>query len=132
MRTGNIARLGTAAALGAILGAVVVHAPTAANAAPVGDGCVEDFWMWNGLRTATRMICDGYRAADGSWERRRGFFDDAYWTNGSSSCSSYSCTYYPPRYIAELEVIEAYRVNDGTVLPDEPGYIESSTPRIVP
>lgn len=130
MTAKTIARLGLSAALGAVLAALSLH-PAPAHAAPVGDGCVSDFWMWNGLRTASRMICDGYRAPDGSWERRRGFFDDSYWTNGSSSCSRYSCTYYPPRYIAELEVIDAYRVTDDTVLFDEPGYIESSTPRVV-
>ncbi len=131
MTTHTITRLGLSVALGAVLGAAVIHAP-AARAVPVGDGCVEDFWMWAGLRGATRAICDGYRAADGSWERRRGFFDNAYTTNGYASCSSYSCTYYPPRYIAELKVIDIYRVTDATVLPDEPGYIESATPRIVP
>lgn len=98
-----------------------------AQAAPVGDGCVSDFWMWQGLRSASRMICDGYRAADGSWERRRGFFDDSYWVR--MTCSRYSCSggYWMP----ELRVIESYRVTDDNVLPDEPGYIESDTPRVV-
>lgn len=101
--------------------------PAPAQAAPVGDGCVQDFWMWQGLRTASRMICDGYRAADGSWERRRGFFDDPYWV--PFTCSRYSCSggYWVP----ELRVIESYRVTDDNVLPDEPGYIESSTKRVV-
>jgi hypothetical protein len=129
MNTTTTRRLLVSVAAGGILAGFLTVPP--ANAAPVGDGCVEDFWMWNGLRTATRMICDGYRLADGSWERRRGFFDNAYWTNGSSSCSSYSCTYYPPRYIPELKVIDVYPVTDATVLPDEPGYIESATPRVV-
>ena len=131
MTTKTIARLGLSAALGAILAALIV-APAPAKAGPIGDGCVEDFWMWNGLRAANRVICDGTRAADGSWERRRGFFANAYTTNGYASCSSYSCTYYPPRYVAELKVIDVYRVTDANVLPDEPGYIESATPRIVP
>ena len=98
-----------------------------AQATPVGDGCVSDFWMWQGLRSASRMICDGYRAADGSWERRRGFFDDPYWVR--MTCSRYSCSggYWMP----ELKVIDVYRVTDDTVLPDEPHYLESSTPRLV-
>lgn len=99
-----------------------------AQAAPVGDGCVSDFWMWRGVRPAERMICDGSRAADGSWERRRGFFDDEYYV--PVSCSRYSC--YGGYWVPELEVIESYRVTDATVLPDEPPYLESSTPRVVP
>lgn len=98
-----------------------------ANAEPVGDGCVSDFWMWRGLRPATRMICDGERAADGSWTRVRGFFDDRYYV--PFSCSRYSCS--GGYWVEELEVIERYPVTDATVLPDEPGYIESATPRVV-
>lgn len=108
--------------------AALVASPAPAQAAPVGDGCVSDFWMWQGIRSASRMICDGYRAADGSWERRRGFFDDEYYV--PMSCSRYSCSggYWVP----ELRVIESYRVTDATVLSDEPGYIESATQRVVP
>lgn len=102
--------------------------PAPAQAAPVGDGCVQDFWMWQGIRSASRMICDGSRAADGSWERRRGFFDDEYYV--PVSCSRYSC--YGGYWVPELRVIESYRVTDATVLHDEPGYIESATPRVVP
>ena len=113
----------------ATAGALVFAAP--ANAGAVGEGCVEDFWMWNGLRSASRMICDSERAADGSWTRVRGFFDDAYMTNGYSSCSRYSCTYYPPRYVPELKVIDRYVVTDATVLGDEPGWIPSAEPRVI-
>lgn len=117
-------RLTLAAGVTAVLASLV--APPA-RAVPIGEGCVEDFWMWRGLRSATRMICDGPRAADGSWERRRGFFDAEYYV--PFSCSRYSCSggYWVP----ELEVIESYPVTDATVLPDEPGFIESAEPRIV-
>ena len=118
-------------ALAAGMAALSITVSTPAQAAPTGEGCVQDFWMWNGLRSATRVICDGYRAADGSWERARGFLDDAYTTNGYTSCYRYGCTYYPPRYVPELKVIDRYRVTDDTVLPDEPGWIPSSEPRIV-
>jgi len=108
----------------------VVTAP-AASAGPVGQGCVEDFWMWY-LRSATRMICDGERQADGSWLRVRGFFDSAYVTNPYSRCYSYGCTFYPARYIEELEVIDpAYVVTDDTIPGGEPGWIPSAEPRIV-
>jgi hypothetical protein len=115
------------AAAAALVLAPLGAAPPA-QAVPVGEGCVSDFWMWRGLRAAERMICDGYRAADGSWERRRGFFDDEYYVR--ASCSRYSCS--GGYWVDELRVIETYRVTDVTVLPDEPGYIDSAEPRIVP
>lgn len=105
-----------------------VIAPQEAQAAPIGEGCVSDFWMWRGLRASERVICDGYRAADGSWERRRGFFSDEYYV--PFRCGTYSC--WGGYWVDELKVIEAYRVTDATVLADEPGYIESAEARIVP
>ena len=39
--------------------------PPGVDAAPIGEGCVSDFWMWRGIRSAERVICDGPRAADG-------------------------------------------------------------------
>lgn len=105
---------------------ITLLSPPAA-AAPIGQGCVEDFWMWRGLRTATRVICDGPKAADGSWERRRGFFDNEYYV--PFSCGTYSC--WGGYWVPELSVIESYRVTDGTVLPDEPGWIASAEPRVV-
>ncbi|HPE52978.1 MAG TPA: hypothetical protein PK852_02565 [Mesotoga prima] len=111
----------------AIVAAGMTVAPVTASAAPIGEGCVSDFWMWQGLRTASRMICDGDRAADGSWERRRGFFDDPYYV--PFRCSRYSC--WGGYWVPELKVMESYRVTDDTVLPDEPGWIPSAEPRIV-
>ena len=113
-----------------VVAAAVIMAPTA-SAVPIGEGCVEDFWMW-GLRPASRMICDGERQVDGSWLRVRGFFDGAYTTNPYSRCYSYGCTYYPSRYVPELNVIDpAYVVTDGTIPGGEPGWIPSAEPRIV-
>lgn len=97
------------------------------KAAPVGEGCVSDFWMWNGLRSAERMICDGDRQADGSWTRARGFFDDEYYV--PFNCGRYSC--WGGYWVPELKVMTRYRVTDDTVLPDEPGWIPSAEPRIV-
>ncbi len=114
--------VGLLLALMAALGAVLFFASTP-HAKADNDGCAEQFWMWKGLRSATRIICDSPRNPDGSWTRRRGFFADAYTTNGYGSCSRYSCTYYPPRYVPELRVIDEYPVTDATVLPDEPGWI---------
>jgi len=98
-----------------------------AKAEPVGEGCVSDFWMWRGLRASSRMICDSDRRADGSWERRRGFFANEYYV--PFRCSRYSC--YGGYWVDELKVIERYIVTDDTVLPDEPGWIPSTEPRVV-
>jgi len=125
MRPNKIRRLAAAAAIGAFA-AAWFSAPEA-KAVPVGEGCVEDFWMWNGLRSATRMICDSDRAADGSWLRARGFFDDEYYV--PFRCGRYSC--WGGYWMPELKVIDRYRVTDGTVLGDEPGWIPSNEPRII-
>ncbi len=106
--------------------AAILTTPSA-QAGPIGEGCVEDFWMWQGLRSVTRMICDGDRKADASWLRVRGFFDDRYYV--PVTCSRYSCS--GGHWVDELEVIDRYIVTDATVLPDEPGYIESAEPRTV-
>jgi len=118
----------------AIAAAAILTSPPA-GAGPIGQGCVDDFWMW-GLRSASRMICDGERQPDGSWWRRRGFFDDAYWTRPYSSCSggawSSVCTYYEKQYVPALEVIDpTYLVTDDTIPGGEPGWIPSDQPRIV-
>lgn len=114
-------------AVAAAVAAAGVGPPPTASAAPVGEGCVSDFWMWQGLRSASRMICDGDRRPDGSWERRRGFFDNPYYV--PFQCGRYSC--WGGYWVPELRVIESYIVTDATVLPDEPGFIESAEPRIV-
>lgn len=108
--------------------AVLAAVPVPAQAAPLGKGCIEDFWMWRGLRSVNRVICDSERRLDGSWDRQRGFFDDEYYV--PFSCSMYSC--YGGYWVPELEVIDAYPVTDATVLSDEPGWIPSNNGRIVP
>jgi len=109
--------------------AVLVSLPLAApaQAVPVGEGCVEDFWMWRGLRASTRVICDSDRRPDGSWERRRGFFANEYYV--PFQCGRYSC--WGGYWVDELKVIDTYPVTDATVLPDEPGWIPSAEPRVV-
>lgn len=98
-----------------------------AHAGPIGEGCVSDFWMWRGLRSAERIVCDSDRRADGSWQRTRGFFDSEYYV--PFQCGRYSC--WGGYWVGELEVIDSYPVTDATVLSDEPGWIPSAEPRIV-
>lgn len=116
------------AALVPVTAVVQVATPAPAQAGPIGQGCVEDFWMWRGVRSATRVICDSERRLDGSWERRRGFFDEEYYV--PFSCGRYSC--WGGYWVGDLEVIDRYPVTDATVLPDEPGWIPSDNGRIVP
>lgn len=108
------------------LSALLLAAPEA-KAAPVGEGCVSDFWMYNGLRASNRLICDSERRADGSWTRARGFFADPYWV--PFRCGRYSC--WGGYWMPELKVIDRYIVTDSTVLGDEPGHIASAEPRVV-
>lgn len=114
-------------ALMAALGAIALILATPAKAAPVGEGCVSDFWMYNGLRASSRLICDSDRRADGSWSRSRGFFAESYWA--PIRCSRYSC--WGGYWVPELKVIDHYIVTDATVLADEPGHIASAEPRVV-
>lgn len=106
---------------GVLAGIIMLATATASQAEAdyAGDGCVADFWMYKWLRGSTRIICDSERAADGSWERRRGFFADSYYR---SFCGTYWCE---GRVIPALKDITSYRVTDSTVLPDEPGWIPS-------
>lgn len=112
------------AALGAI--ALILATPQA-KAEPAGEGCVSDFWMYQGLRASQRMICDSERRPDGSWTRARGFFADAYYK--PFQCGRYSC--WGGYWVPELKVMERYVVTDDTVLHDEPGWIPSSDGRVI-
>ena len=114
-------------ALATALATLGLATAPAATAGPIGQGCVSDFWMWRGLRSAERIICDSERRADGSWTRTRGFFDDEYYV--PFQCGRYSC--WGGYWVGELEVIESYPVTDATVLGDEPGWIPSAEPRVV-
>lgn len=119
----------------AVIAASAILTSPPAAAGPLGEGCVEDFWMWS-LRSASRVICDGERQADGSWKRVRGFFDAGYWTRPYSSCSggawSSTCTYYEKEWVPELRVIDpAYFLTDATIPGGEPGWIPSDQPRVV-
>lgn len=115
----------TAAAFLTAIMSALTTAPAAA--APAGEGCVSDFWMYQGLRASQRLICDSDRRPDGSWLRVRGFFADEYYV--PFRCYTYSCS--GGYWVDELKVIDRYPVTDGTVLPDEPGWIPSAEPRIV-
>lgn len=113
-----------AAAAGVAVVTAGLASPTAHAETP--DNCATQFWML-GLRATTRIICDGPISADGSWERGRSFYAPAYVTSGYSNCygGAYysSCSYTPPREVAEFDQREFYTVTAATVLADEPGHL---------
>jgi len=114
--------------IAAAAGVAVVTAGLASPAAhaETPDNCATQFWMV-GLRSTTRIICDGPISADGSWERGRSFYAPAYVTNSWSSCygSGYfvNCTTTPAREVPEFDQRAYYRVTAATVLTDEPGHL---------
>ncbi|AGT12046.1 hypothetical protein SEA_TELAVIV_72 [Mycobacterium phage TelAviv] len=106
--------------VGALIGAAIVLAGVPkANATP--PNCQQQLW-WRGeaMRFVTRTLCDGPIQADGSWNRARNFYGDAFYV--PVSCYRWSCTggYWRPVFDTG---IETYRVTPETVLPDEPGHI---------
>ena len=111
------------AALFVILAAVWFSIP--AKAAP-GVGC--ETIRWGFLGGQRRTVCDGPKAADGSWMRAREIYVPAGYVPSFTSCGSYSCStsggYYRERATVAFEV---YPVTDGSVLPDEPGWLPAGT-----
>ncbi|AVD99670.1 membrane protein [Mycobacterium phage Cuke] len=79
---------------------------------------------WGFLMSGYRTICDGPKRPDGSWDRTRREWTPAGWVSGW--CSRYSCTagYYRQESTQRLET---YPVNDGNVLPNEPGWLPPGT-----
>jgi hypothetical protein len=92
-----------------------------ANAVP-GVGCETIHWGFLGMQR--RTICDGPRNPDGSWNRLRIIWTPAHYV--PVSCTRYSCWGgYPVD--ESLQAKENYPVTDGTVLPDEPGWLPPGT-----
>lgn len=110
----------SAAAVVMISVATIGLAPSAN--ADVEPGCQNDPWGF--LGSQTRTICDGPRAADGSWVRFRMVWVPAHNVPIRTSCSSYSCT-TSGGYFQEEQVFEKvkYPVTDGTVVAGEPGWL---------
>jgi hypothetical protein len=118
-----VKRLAVAALTATAVLAPLAAAPAAA-AAPVG--CETIHWGFLGLDR--RTICDSARLPDGSWFRAREVWSPAHQVPMSCSYSRYSsvCSggYWQPRTSAG---VETYPVNDGNVLPDEPGWLPTGT-----
>ncbi len=75
--------------------AVVMISVAAAGWAQLANADVEPECKndpWGFLGSQTRTICDGPRAADGSWVRFRMVWVPAHNVPIRTSCSSYSCT----------------------------------------
>jgi hypothetical protein len=92
-----------------------------AEAAP-GVGC--ETVRWGFLGSQRRTVCDTPRRADGSWTRAREVWVPSGWVPGY--CTRYSCT---AGYYREGGTVayEEYPVTDGTVLPDEPGWLPTGS-----
>lgn len=89
-------------------------------------GCQADRWGF--LGSQIRTICDTPRAADGSWTRARRIWTSAGYVPGYTSCGTYFCQSRSGYYRQETtQAYEEYPVNDGNVLPDEPGWIPTGT-----
>ena len=121
-----MARAWIRAAVAAAVTAGLVTPATATADTPPPPGCVSQFWMV-GLRSTTRIICDGPLQPDGGWMRARAFYAPAYTSSGWSNCYGglyYSnCVYTAPQQVAEYDVRDYYPVTPATVLADEPGYV---------
>jgi hypothetical protein len=108
-----------------LIAAASFAAPTA-NAEEYDIGC--DFIRWGFLGGQVRMICDGPRRPDGSWQRGRMIFVPAHVNPARSTCSSGSysstCTYREKEYVDQREIEKVfYDVTDDTVPPGEPGWL---------
>lgn len=129
MRVNVLQRLSIAVIAFSSVGSGSVIDAGEAVAEPPQPGCVSQFWMYGGLfgRSVTRYICDGPFQPDGSWMRTRVFHDPAYMAPARTTCSggtwSSTCTHYPAYPVEEFFIRDVYRVDPGTVLPDEPGHI---------
>lgn len=106
--------------------ALALCAPLPPAQADVPVGCEDLFW-WQ-LGATRRLICDGPRAADGSWQRFREFYTPAhnvplttYCSGGRyySSCST-SGGYWQPRTSMG---VEQFTVFDYNVVAGEPGWL---------
>lgn len=96
-----------------------------ADALP-GVGCEQIRWGF--LGTQRRTICDTPRRADGSWTRERRIWTPAGYVPGSTYCGTWSCSSSGGYYREETTTgYEVYPVNDGNVLPDEPGWLPTGS-----
>ena len=118
------AGLATAAIAGSFIGAGAAHADPFGVS---GMGCETVRWGFLGL-TQKRTICDTPRYADGHWDRVRIIWAPAHYVPASSYCGTYSCN-YSAGYSVDEQIYgkETYPVNDGDVLPDEPGWLPTGT-----
>jgi hypothetical protein len=120
-------RLGSALVVAAfILAAAVLAAMVFAPKGHADDydpGCDQVGWGFLGL-TQKRLICDGPRRPDGSWERYREIYTPAGYVSASSYCGTYSCSYSPGYYRERsTQELTHYTVFDSNVLDGEPGWL---------
>ncbi|MCV7174784.1 hypothetical protein H7H98_03245 [Mycolicibacterium sphagni] len=97
-----------------------------AQASPPGMGC--ETMRWGFLGSQDRTICDGPRYADGHWDRTRLIYVPAHYVPYSCYFGTYTSS-CGGGYDVDLQIVgrEKYPVNDGDVLPDEPGWLPPGT-----
>lgn len=107
-----------------VASAALVLAPQAS--AYVDMGCQTDRWGF--LGSQGRTLCDGPRNADGSWLRARVVWTPAHQVPSTCYGGYYVSTCYAGYWVDQtVQSQETYVVTDGTVLPDEPGWLPPGT-----
>ena len=94
--------------------------------ADTGLGC--ETIRWGLFGSQRRTVCDTPRRADGSWTRARVVWTPAHYVPRSCYYGTYSASCSGGYSVGEsLQAKETYPVNDGNVLPDEPGWLPTGT-----
>ncbi|QGJ90094.1 membrane protein [Mycobacterium phage Indlulamithi] len=83
---------------------------------------------WGFLGSQRRIICDGPKRPDGSWERGRVILTPAHYVPRSCYFGTYSSSCSGGYQVdTTVQARESYIVFDSNVLPDEPGWLPPGT-----
>ncbi|ORA64136.1 hypothetical protein [Mycobacteroides franklinii] len=83
--------------------------------------------LWGFLGGQRRTICDTPKRANGEWMRERTVWTPKYYVPFRCTYGTYSSTCYGGYWVDQsVQTQEVYPVNDGNVLPDEPGNLTSA------
>lgn len=82
-----------------------------------------DTVLWGFLGSQRRTVCDTPKRANGEWTRERIVWTPAHYVPVTCSGRYYITCYGGYAVGQSVQSQEAYSVNDGNVLPDEPGHL---------